>query len=60
MTERVEQRYCMKFCQELEDSQAETVRKLHQDFGDDAMSLTQIRVWYNQFKDGRTSVESDK
>jgi histone-lysine N-methyltransferase SETMAR len=28
-------------------------------FGDDGMGITQIKEWYNQFKDGRTSVESD-
>jgi len=28
-------------------------------FGDDGMGITQIKEWENQFKDGRTSVESD-
>lgn len=28
-------------------------------FGDDAMGITQIKDWYNRFKDGRMSVESD-
>jgi transposase len=28
-------------------------------FGDDGMGITQIKEWYNRFKDGRTSVESD-
>ena len=28
-------------------------------FGDDGMGITQIKEWYNQFKDGRTLVESD-
>ena len=60
MTERVEQRYCIKFCLKLGDSKTETVRKTHQVFGDDAMSVTQIKVWYNRFKDGRTSVENDE
>jgi hypothetical protein len=43
----------------LGDSQVETIRKIQQVFGDDAMGLTQIKEWYNRFKDGRTSVESD-
>jgi hypothetical protein len=28
-------------------------------FGDNGMGITQIQEWYNQFKDGRTSVECD-
>ena len=28
-------------------------------FGDDAMGITQIKEWYNRFKDGRTSVERE-
>ena len=59
MTERLEQRYCIKFCQKLGDSQVETIRKIQRVFGDDAMGITQIKEWYNRFKDGRTSVESD-
>ena len=59
MTECVE-RYCIKFCQKFGDSQAETIRKIHWVFGDSAMSVTQIKVWYNKFKDGRTSVESNE
>ena len=37
----------------------ETIRKIQRVFGDDAMGITQIKEWYNRFKDGRTSVESD-
>jgi len=59
MTERLEQRYCIKFCQKLGDSQVETIRKIQKVFGDDAMGITQIKKWYNRFKDGCTSVESD-
>jgi len=58
MTERLEQRYCVKFCVKLGDSQARTVHKVQQAFGDEAMSAARIKVWYNRFKDGRTSVES--
>jgi hypothetical protein len=43
MTARVEQQYCMKFCQKLDDSQVETIRKIQQVFSDDAMSITQIK-----------------
>jgi len=59
MTERLEQRYCIKFCQKLGDSQVEIIRKIQRVFGDDAMGITQIKEWYNRFKYGRTSVESD-
>ena len=58
MTERVEQRYCIKFCHKLGDSQSQTIRKIQQVFGDDAMGVTQIKEWFNRFKNGRTSVES--
>ena len=43
MTERLEQRYCIKFCQKLGDSQVETIRKIQRGFGDDTMGITQIR-----------------
>jgi hypothetical protein len=60
MTERVEQWYCIKFCQKLGDSKAETNRKSQQAFSDDAMGATQIKEWFNCFKDGRTLVDSDQ
>jgi hypothetical protein len=42
MTERLEQQYCIKFCQKLGDIQAET------------------KEWFNHFKDGRMSADSDQ
>ncbi|KAJ4435632.1 hypothetical protein ANN_18248, partial [Periplaneta americana] len=60
MTERMEQRYCIKFCQKLGDSQSQTIRKIQQVFGEDAMGVTQIKEWFNRFKDGRTSAESEQ
>ena len=59
MTERLGQRYCIKFCQKLGDSQVETIRKIQRVFSDDATGITQIKEWCNRFKDGRTLVESD-
>ena len=59
MTERIEQRYCIKFCQKLGDTQVETIQKLQQAFGNEALSPTQIKQWFKRFKDGRASVESD-
>jgi transposase len=60
MTERVEQWYCIKFCQNLGDSKAETIRKIQRAFGDDAMGATQIKEWFNRFKDCRTLADSDQ
>ena len=40
MTEQLEQQYCIKFCQKLGDTQVETIRKIQQASGDDAMSIT--------------------
>ena len=36
----------------------ETIQKIQQAFGDDAMSIIRIKEWYNRFKDGSTSVDS--
>jgi transposase len=60
MIERVEQWYCIKFCQKLGDSKAETIRKIQQAFGDDAIGATQIKEWFNCFKDGCTLADSDQ
>ena len=59
MTKRMEQRYYIKFCQKLDDTQVETIRKIQQAFGDEALSPTQIKQWFKRFKDGHASVESD-
>ena len=51
--------YCIKFCQKLGNNQVETIQKIQTAFGDDAMGITQIKEWYNWFKDGHTMVESE-
>ena len=43
----------------LGDTQVETIRKIQQAFGNEALSPTQIKQWFERFKDGRASVESD-
>jgi hypothetical protein len=43
MTERAEQRYCIKFCQKLGDTRSETIRKIQQAFGNDAMGVTKLK-----------------
>jgi hypothetical protein len=60
MTERMEQRHCIKFCQKLGDSKSETIRKIQQAFGDDAMGAMQIKEWFNCFGDGHTLADSDQ
>ncbi|XP_037281959.2 protein GVQW3-like [Rhipicephalus microplus] len=60
MAQRLEQRYNIKFCEKLGDSQAKTIGKIKTAFGDDnTMNHTQIKEWHNQFKDGRLLVESE-
>jgi hypothetical protein len=50
MTERIEQRHCIIFCQKLGDSQVETIWKIQGVFGDDAMGITQIKEWHTNSK----------
>jgi hypothetical protein len=50
MTERLEQRYCIKFCEKLGDTQAKTTDKIQQAFRDDAMSISCIKEWFIRFK----------
>ena len=52
MTERVEQRICIKFCIKLEHSSAETILMTQKGFEEDAMSAAQVKVWHKYFKDG--------
>ncbi|KAG5329102.1 GVQW3 protein, partial [Acromyrmex heyeri] len=59
MTEKVEQRICIKFCFKLEKTCAETIEMLQKAFEDECMGKTQIKEWYKRFKNGRTSVDSD-
>jgi hypothetical protein len=60
MTERVEQQYCIKFCQKLRESKVETIRKIQQAFDDDAMGAMEMKEWFNRFKDGCTLTDSDQ
>ena len=58
MTERLEQRYCIQFCQNLNNSQVETIQKIQMAFNDYAMGVTHIKEWYNWFKNDHSSVDS--
>lgn len=59
MTESTEQRICIRFCFKSEKTCAETVQMMQKAFGDNCMSKTRIYEWYNRFKNGRESVDSD-
>ena len=59
MTESIKQRYCIKFCQKLGNNQTETIQKIQQAFRDEALSQTQIKEWFNHFKNSQMSVESE-
>ena len=47
MIESVEQKYCIKFCQKLGNNQTKTIQKIQQAFGNEALSQTQIKEWFN-------------
>ena len=47
------------FARSLAIAKWKPIQKIQWVFDDDAMGITQIKEWYNRFKDGRTSVESD-
>lgn len=59
MTEKVEQRICIKFCQKLGDTCAETYAKLQKVYGEECMSRTRVYDWFKRFQDGRQNVNSD-
>ena len=52
ITEEVEQKICIKFCVKLEHYSGEIIWMIQKAFGDDAMSVAQIKVWHKCFKDG--------
>ena len=59
MSEKQGQRICTKFCFELGKTSSETIQMMQKAFGNDCMSKTRIKEWYNRFKGGSTSVDSD-
>ena len=59
MTEKQDQRICIKFCFQLGKTSSETIQMVQKSFGNECMSKTRIKEWYNRFKGGRTSVDSD-
>jgi len=57
--ESTEQCICIKFCFKIGKTAVETYQLLQQAYGADAMGRTQVFDWFHQFKEGRTSIESD-
>ena len=59
MTEKQDQRICIKFCFQLGKTSLEIIQMMQKAFGNECMSKTRIKEWYNRFKGSRTSVDSD-
>ena len=59
MTEKQDQRICIKFCFQLGKTSSETIQIMRKAFGNECMTKTRIKEWYNRFKGGRTSVDGD-
>ena len=59
MTEKQDQRICIKFCFQLGKTSLETIQIMQKAFENEYMSKTRIKEWYNRFKGGHTSVDSD-
>ena len=58
MTEKQDQRICIKFCFKLGKTSLETIQMMQKVFGNECMSKTRINEWCNHFRGGRTSVDS--
>ena len=54
-----EQCICIKFCFKIGNTATETHKLLQRAYGEGAMGRTQVFDWFRQFKEGRTSAESD-
>ena len=59
MTEKQGQRICTKFCFQFEKTTSETIQMMQKAFGNECMSKTRIKEWYNRFKGG-LAIEGDR
>ena len=59
MTEKQEQWICIKFCFQLGKTSSENIQMMQKASGNECMSKTRIKEWYNRFKGGSTSLDSD-
>ena len=55
----IEQRINIKFCVKLEKTATETLKMLHDGYGDSSMSRTRVFEWHERFVEGREDVEDD-
>ena len=60
LAEHVHQRFCIKFCQILGDTQAQIDRKIRQAFGNNTMGRTQRYDRFKRLKHDRISSDRDK
>ena len=59
MTQSMKQKYCIEFSQKLGNNQIETIQNMLQAFGDEALSQTQIKKWFNHFQNSQMSAKSE-
>ena len=59
MTEKQDQQIYIKFCFQLGKTSSETIQMMQKAFGNECMSKTRIKEWYNRFKGGHTFVDSE-
>ncbi|UYV71021.1 hypothetical protein LAZ67_8001448 [Cordylochernes scorpioides] len=57
MDRSIEQRYAIKFCFRLGKNASETFAMITEAYKEDTLSRAQVFRWFNEFKNGRESVE---
>ena len=57
MSERTEQRICLRFCFRLGETATEAHEMLQKAFKEEALSRTQVFEWFARFRRGEMSVE---
>ena len=57
MSDRTEQRICLRFCFHLRKTATEAHEMLQKAFKEETLSHTQVFEWFAQFKRGEMSVE---
>ncbi|XP_018369249.1 PREDICTED: uncharacterized protein LOC108765176 isoform X2 [Trachymyrmex cornetzi] len=60
MTERMQQKVYIKSCQKLGHTCSATIEIMRKIYGNNTMSETQIKWWFNRFRSGRISVDSHR
>ncbi|XP_018341638.1 PREDICTED: chromobox protein homolog 1-like [Trachymyrmex septentrionalis] len=60
MTERMEQKIYIKSCQKLGHTCSATIDIMRKIYGNNSMSETQIKWWFNRFRSGRVSVDNHR